>query len=73
MPRPRERFRGGNADEERADEARPLRHRDALDISQTGVCLVERFPEDRKDQLEVVTGGDLRDDPSVSSMELGLR
>jgi hypothetical protein len=73
VARPGERLSGGNADEQRSDEARPLRNRHALHITEPGVCLVERFPEYRKDQLEVVTGRDLGDDSAVLGVELGLR
>jgi hypothetical protein len=51
VPRPGERFRGGNAHEERSHEARPLRYGDALDVSEPDIRLIERFLQDGKNQL----------------------
>jgi hypothetical protein len=73
MPRPGERFRGGDADEERSHEARPLCDGDPLDIAEADIRLIERFLQDGKNQLEVVTRRNLRDDSAVSGVELGLR
>ena len=57
-----ERLRGRDADEQRADQPRALRHGDLLDVVERGAGAVERVVDDRVDELEVVARGDLRDD-----------
>ncbi len=57
-----ERLRGRDADEQRADQPRALRHGDLLDVVERGAGAVERVVDDRVDELEVVARGDLRHD-----------
>ena len=71
--RPGERLRRREPDEERADQPRPARDGDALDVRQLGAGLAERLADHRRDELEVPPGCDLRDDPSVARVEIGLR
>ena len=70
--RPRERLRGREPDEERADEPRAPRDRDALEIGQLGSGLAERLPDHGRHELEVPPRRDLRHDPAVARMEVGL-
>jgi hypothetical protein len=71
--RPGQRLRGRDADEQGADEAGALRDSDALDLSQLRAGLLQRAPDRREKQLEVMAGRDFRDDTSVLRVQLGLR
>ena len=71
--RPRDRLRGREADEQRPDQPRPLRDRDAVDVVERDARLPERLAQHRHDQLEVTARGDLRDDAAEARVELGLR
>ena len=44
-----------------------------VEIVELDARLVEGLPDDRPDELEVATRGDLRHDPAVARVELGLR
>ena len=57
-PPPRERFRSGQPDEQRADQPRSLRDGNVVDPLEAG--LAERLPDDRQHELEVVPRRDLR-------------
>ena len=72
-PRPRERLRRGDADEQRADEARAARDADEVDVVERRVRLAERLPDDRQHELEVPPRRDLRHDAAEARVELGLR
>ncbi len=52
---PGEALRGGDPDEERADEPRALRHRDPLDTVELHVGVVERGANHGRDELQVPT------------------
>ena len=69
---PGDRLRRREPDEERADQARPLRDRDPVDPAQRHTGDVERLAHDRRDQLEVATRGDLGDDAAEAGVQLGL-
>ena len=71
--RPRDRLRGGDADEQRADQPRPLRHGDAVDVVERRARLGERLADDRRDELEVAARGNLGDDAAVARVQIGLR
>jgi hypothetical protein len=71
--RPRDRLRRGEADEERADQPRALRHGDAIDLLERRVRLRERLADDGRHELEVPSRRDLRHDSAVASVQLGLR
>ena len=62
-----------NNDEERADESRPLRHRDPLDAVELHVGVVERRAYDGRDELEVAPRCDLGNDASEARVKLCLR
>ncbi len=71
--RPRERLRRREADEQRADEPRALRHRDAVDVVERRSGLAEGLSKHRRHELELAPRGHLGDDPAVAGVELGLR
>ena len=71
--RPGERLRRREADEQRADQARPARDGDGLDVVEGGAALLERLGEHRADELEVPARGDLGHDAAVARVQLGLR
>ena len=72
-PRPRERLRGGEPDEQRADQPRPLRHGDAVDVVERRARLGERLADHRRDELEVAPRRDLGHDAAVPRVEVRLR
>ena len=65
--RGRERLGAGEPDEQRADEPRAPRDRDALDVVEPRAGPGERVVDDRVDQLEVMARGDLGHDAAVAS------
>ena len=75
----REPARGGErlgrrqAHQQRADQPRPARDGDGLDLLELRLGLLERLGEHRSDQLEVPTRGDLGDDAAVACVQRGLR
>jgi hypothetical protein len=71
--RPRDRLRGREADEERADEPGALRHGDALDVREARPRLGQRLAHDRRDELEVAPRRDLRHDAAVALVQQRLR
>ena len=71
--RPRDRLGRREPDEQRADQPRPARDADPREIAELDARLVERGPQDRRDELEVTTRGDLRHDAAEVRVELGLR
>ena len=66
--RPGERLRGGEAHEQRADEAGATRHGEALDVRDRRARLLQRLGHDRDDQLRVAPRRDLRDDAAVAGV-----
>ena len=70
---PRERLRGGEPDEQRADQPGPWVTATALDVAERRARLAERLAHDRRDELEVAPRGDLGDDAAVAGVQLGLR
>jgi hypothetical protein len=71
--RPGDRLRRGEAHEQRADEAGPLRHGDTVDVLERAIGPSQRLSDDGKNELEVVSRGDLGNDASEPCVELGLR
>ena len=67
-----EALRGGETDEERADQARALGHTDRIEALELRVSLGQRLPHHREDELEVTSRGDLRDDAAEAGVQLGL-
>ena len=65
-----ERLRRGQADEQRADQARALRRRDQLDLLEADAGVAQRARDDHVDQLEVVARGDLRHDAAEARVRL---
>ncbi len=57
---------GGEADEQRADQARTLGGGDEADVIERHGGLRERLGDDEVHELEVVAGGDLGHDPAVA-------
>src|SRR5919108_6263043 len=66
-------LRGRDPDEQCPDETRPLRHGDAVDVVELGTGLVERLPERRQQELEMMPGRNLRYHAAVAGVQLGLR
>ena len=71
--RPCESLRGGEADQQRPDQARPLRHRDRVDLVQPEPGFAQGLPDDREHQLEVAPRRHLRHDAAKARVQLGLR
>ena len=71
--RPCEGLCGREPDEQRADEARALRDADAPDVAELRRRVLECRADHRRDELEVPPRCDLRDDPAVPRVEVGLR
>ena len=51
--RPGDRLRGGEADEQRADQPRALCHRELGDVVEGGIRFAERLPDHGRHELEV--------------------
>ena len=62
-------LRGGDADEQRADQARALGDGDQLGVVERGAGAREGVVDDRVDELEVVAAGDLRHDAAVAVVD----
>jgi len=71
--RPRESLRGGEADEQGPDQARPLCHRDGVELVQPDTGFAQGLADDRQHQLEMAPRRDLWDDATEARMQLGLR
>ena len=71
--RPGDRLRGREADEQRADETGALGDGDPADVVEAPPRVVERRAQDRRNELEVPSRGDLRHHAAVPRVELGLR
>ena len=72
-PRPRDRLGGRQADEQRAHEPRALRHADAIEVVEPDTRVLERSSDDRRNELEVASRGDLGNDAAEPRVKLGLR
>ncbi len=70
--RPGDRLRRGDADEERADQAGPLRDRDGVEGVEVDSGRVQRLPYDRGDELEMPARGHLGHDPAEARVQLSL-
>ena len=71
-PRPGERLRRRQSDEERADQPWALRDRDPFDPVEPDPGLAERLAQDGRDELEVPPRSDLGHDASVLRVQLRL-
>jgi len=72
-PRPGERLRRRQPDEERADQPRALRDRDPFDPVEPDPGLAERLAQDGRNELEMSSRRDLRHDAAVLRVQLRLR
>jgi hypothetical protein len=72
-PGPRERLRGGDADEERADQPRPGGDRDGLDIVERRACSCERLLDHRQHELEMPARGHFGNNTAELRVQLVLR
>ncbi len=70
--RPGERLRGGDADEQRADQPGPHRDGDRVDIA-SSTRLAERLLDHRRDELEMAAARDLGHDAAEARVQLVLR
>ncbi len=71
--RPRERLRGGDADEQRADEPRAARDADELEPVERCVRVGERLADDGHHELEMPPRRDLGHDAAEARVQVGLR
>jgi hypothetical protein len=71
-PRGGDRLGGADPDQEGADQPRPDRDRDRLDLLQPHPGLAQRRLDHRRGQFEVLSRGDLGDDAAEGGV-LGLR
>ena len=72
-PRPRERLRRREPDEQRADQPGALGDGDAIDVVERRVRLRERLADDGRHELEVAARCNLGHDPAVPRVEISLR
>src|SRR5438128_696960 len=72
-PSPGDRLRGGHTDEQRSDQTRTSCYADELDVIEPRLRLVQCFPYDGGDQLEVPARCDLWHHAAVTRMEIDLR
>ena len=70
--RPRDRLRRAEPDEQRADQAGPLRHGDPVDVVEGDAGLAERLTDHRRHELEMPPRRNLRNHSAVARMEVGL-
>ena len=63
-----QRLGGHDADHHAADQPRPARRGDAVEIGETDACLVERLRDQPVDPFEMRARGDLRHDTTVNCM-----
>jgi hypothetical protein len=69
----RERFGVGDADEERADEARTLGDADGVDVVECEIGFGEGFANDGDDLAKVFARGEFGDDAAVLAVDVDLR
>ena len=72
-PGPGDRLRGGDPDEQGADQARPGRDADQAHILEGDFGLPQRLAHNGHHELEMPPRGDLRHDPAVLCVQVGLR
>src|SRR2546423_271781 len=61
-----------DADDERSDQAGPIRDRDSVDFRQRYPGGSEGFVDNREDKLNMPPGGNFRDHPTPLRVEVGL-
>ena len=71
-PRPGERLRRREPDEEGADQPGPARDGDGLDVVERGAGARKRFLQHGADQLQMAPRGDLGDDAAVTTVQFRL-
>ena len=71
--RPRERLGGGEADEQSADEARPLGHGDVREVVERRAGVAERFADHGQDELQMAARRHFGHDAAVARVEIRLR
>ena len=69
----REHLRGTNADEQCSDEAGRVVNRDAADVVQRNIGLLQRLVDNRQQVSQVSASGDLRHDAVKPGVQLVLR
>ena len=67
-----QRLGGGEADQQRADQAGALGHGDGVDAVESDAGVVQRPLDHGHAQLQVAARGDLGHDPAVAGVQLGL-
>ncbi len=70
---PGDRLGRADADQQRADEPGPLRHRDRVDVVERRLRLFQRLFDDDPDRLHVVARGKFRHDPAERAVDVDLR
>ena len=71
--RVRQRLRRGDADEQRAHQARAVGYGDGVHVRKGHVCLFEALVHDRVHALHMLAGGDLRHHAAVHRVQRNLR
>ena len=66
-------FGGGDADEERADQARTVGDRDGIQVLKRLSRFLQSLPDNLRDALSMLARSDLRYDASVEGMDIDLR
>ena len=69
----RQHFAVGHADQQRADQARAVRHRHRVHVAQRNVRLLDRFAHHRNDLPQMLARGELRHHAAVLAVNVGLR
>jgi len=60
-------------DKKRADQSRPLRDANRIDVLEPHLRLLNRFAHNRRDLPQVFARGQLRHDPAVFAVNINLR
>src|SRR6476619_458832 len=69
----RDRLRGGQADDDAADEAGPGGRGDGVDVGEAEPRIAERRGDYAVERLDMGAGGDLGNDTAEDGMSVGLR
>jgi hypothetical protein len=65
-------FSEAQPNQQRANQARPRRHGDAVEFIRPDARLFERFLDDSRDHANMVSGRQLRHDTTIRRMNIGL-
>ena len=69
----RQRLGGGHADQQRSQQAGPVRHGDGAEIAEADARLCERFGDDGVDLGDMLTRRDFRHDAAGLRVQVNLR